>query len=301
MSSPLIEFIGHTVVGALATLTPDLVLGPWRGHRPVDVRRQGTFRAALYPENHAHAHPELCLLVAGRCRFSLEGKSAVLETGDLVVLPAEVRHSESWNRAGESYQLVWWTLHPRDPSFHVTRYSARGGFQLEHRLSLAALPAEARARLEILRQGAQGGGAPEADALREALLTLALTLYRRVLKPGGRSLDTRAQLVQRAIEFVRAEGGRALTLAEVAVAAGVSPNYLTGLFRAETGSPLGKFILAERIGLAQKMLLENDASIKAVAFSLGFSDPFSFSRSFKSVTGQSPRQFQLAGGLGRAT
>jgi ABC-2 type transport system ATP-binding protein len=78
-------------------------------------------------------------------------------------------------------------------------------------------------------------------------------------------------------------------LGDVARAVHVSPNYLTGLFRAETGTPLGKFILAERMALAQVRLGRAGASVKAVALELGFADPFAFSRAFKRATGRSPR------------
>jgi AraC-like DNA-binding protein len=64
---------------------------------------------------------------------------------------------------------------------------------------------------------------------------------------------------------------------------------LTSLFRAETGTPLGRFILMERIALAQLRLRRPDASVKAAALDLGFADPFTFSRAFKRVTGRSPK------------
>ena len=163
-------------------------------------------------------------------------------------------------------------------------------------MSLTALPAEARARLAELRAMAGGAQPPKVDALREAMLTITLALYRRVLETGEEHVDTRAQLVRRAAEFVRENAVRPLTLSDVARAVHVSPNYLTGLFRNESGKPLGQFILAERMQLAQERLRRPAATVKAVAGELGFADPFSFSRAFKRVTGRSPRAWQAAQG-----
>jgi AraC-like DNA-binding protein len=157
-------------------------------------------------------------------------------------------------------------------------------------MDLGLLPAEARERLQTLRRMTAGAQPPAADALREAMLTVALALYRRILDGGEAQLDTRAQLVRRAADFVRAESGRPLALADVARAVHVSPNYLTGLFRKETGTSLGRFILGERIGRAQKELGQAGASVKTVALQLGFADPFTFSRAFKRVTGRSPQE-----------
>lgn len=289
-------FLGRELVTALGALDAARVLGPWRGARPAERRRKMTFAPVLYGEDHAHEHAELCLLLAGRCRFSLAHVGCVLEPGDLVLCPAGTAHAEAYVRPGEGYRLAWWSLHEAEPSLHATRYARRGGFAMEHRMSLAALPAEARGRLARLREMTAGKAVPAPDALREAMLTVTLALYRRVLDGGEAQLDTRAQLVRRAAEYVRAEAARPLTLAEVARAVHVSPNYLTGLFRAETGTPLGRFVLEERIALAQRRLARAGASVKAVALELGFADPFTFSRAFKRVTGRAPRAWLAARG-----
>ena len=285
----LTVFLGRELISALGGLGVAQVLGPWRGARPAERRPRMKFIPALYGEDHAHEHAELCLLLAGRCRFSFERAGCGLQPGDLVICPAGTAHAEAFGRPGVGYRLVWWSLHAGEPSLHATRYSKRGGFEVEHRMSLAALPAEARGRLVALRAMASAARAPDVDALREAMLTVTLALYRRVLDGGEAQHDTRAQLVGRAVDFVRANAARPLALGDVARAVHVSPNYLTGLFRAETGTPLGRFILGERIVLAQQRLGRTGASVKAVALGLGFADPFAFSRAFKRVTGQTPR------------
>ncbi|HND62208.1 MAG TPA: AraC family transcriptional regulator [Opitutaceae bacterium] len=287
-------FLGQDLVVALGRLNADHVLGPWRGTRPPERRRRMKFAPVLYGEDHAHEHSELCLLLEGRCRFSYDHGGSVLEAGDLVVCPARLPHAEAYVRPGGGYRLAWWSLNEAEPRLHVTRYARRGGFRMEHLMDLALLPADARGRLATLREQVAGPRPPPVGVLREALLTLTLALYRRVLDGGEAQLDSRAQLVRGAADFVRAQAGRALTLAEVARAAQVSPNYLTGLFRAETGTSLGRFILAERVALAQRRLRQPGATVKAVALDLGFADPFTFSRAFKRVTGRAPTAWQSA-------
>lgn len=292
----LTHFIGCELITALGRLEPGNVLGPWRRQRPAERRPPKRFAPVLYGEDHAHGHAELCLLLEGRCRFSFEHRGCVLRPGDLVVCPAGTAHAEAYVRPGDAYRLVWWSLSESDPRLHATRYRRRGGFVMEHLMDLRLLPAAVQDRLQVLRRLAAGPVPPGVGVMREAMLTVALALYRRVLDGGEAQLDSRAQLVRRAADFVRAGAGRPLTLAEVARAVHVSPNYLTGLFRKETGSSLGRFILGERIARAQRMLRVAEASVKAVALELGFADPFTFSRAFKRVTGRAPRAWQ-AGGL----
>lgn|GEM_PF-704427 len=285
----LTNFIGSELVTAVGRLTRSRILGPWDGLRPSEIRDRAKFVPALYADEHAHDHAELCLLIDGRCLFSLEQQVAVLEEGDLVVCPAGLSHAEGFAGPRRSYRLAWWSLHPDEPTLHLTRYSREGGFVLDYQMNLAALPSEAQRRLQVLRDLSIKAAPPDLDLVRESLLTLTLALYRRVLDGGEAQFDKRAQLVGRAVKFVRTESHRPLALADVARAVHVSPNYLTALFRAETGMPLGRFILGERIARSQVMLKLPAASVKAVALSLGFADPFTFSRAFKRVTGKAPR------------
>lgn len=284
----LTHFIGSELVTAVGRLKPAQVLGPWRKHTPAESRRRARFVPALYDDDHAHGHAELCLMLEGQCVFSLDHAAAVLRPGDLVVCPAGHPHAEAFVRKSDPYRLVWWSLNADEPTLHVTRYTRRGGFAMDHRMSLATLPAEARQRLATLRDLAAGPAAPDLESMREAMLTLTLALYRRALDGGEKQLDTRAQLVRRAAEFVKSHAREPLTLASVARAVHVSPNYLTGLFRSETGTSLGQFILQERMASAQELLRQPGASVKAVALELGFADPFTFSRAFKRVTGRAP-------------
>ncbi len=289
----LTNFIGCELVTAIGRLDKSHLLGPWRGGRPGEIHGRSKFVPALYDDDHTHEHAELCLLIEGHCLFSLDHVAAVLQPGDLVVCPAGHSHAEAFVRPGESYRLVWWSLHPQEPTLHITRYTRKGGFSLEYQMSLGALPAEGEKRLGVLRTLATQKKAPDLDSVREGMLTLALALYRRVLDGGEAQFDTRGQLVRRAAAFVREHARQPLALAEVARAVHVSPNYLTALFRTETGTSLGRFILAERIALSQTMLQAPDARVKAVALELHFADPFAFSRAFKRVTGQSPRNWLM--------
>lgn len=286
------EFIGQDLVGALSRLDAQNVMGPWRGHHPAELRGGRPFVSAIYGEDHVHGHAELCLLLEGRCRFSLAHEGTVLRAGDLVICPASVPHAEAFVSKGSAYRLVWWSLNTADPSVHVTRYSGRGGFELDHRMSLLALPAEPRRRLERLRDWAGKDERPSLDGLREALLTIALGLFRRALDDGGAGMDTREVVVQRAIKFVRKHSSRALSLADVAQEVHVSPNYLTSLFRSISGKSLGRFIADERMQRASELLATSELSIKEVAARLDFADSYGFSRTFKTFSGQSPTQWR---------
>ena len=74
---------------------------------------------------------------------------------------------------------------------------------------------------------------------------------------GGRGAARRARrdpALRRACELLGDDLARNVTLAEVAAAAGVSRHRLTRLFRAAFGLPPHRFVLAQRIRAARRLL-----------------------------------------------
>lgn len=81
------------------------------------------------------------------------------------------------------------------------------------------------------------------------------------------------------------------SLAELARLCNLSVRQLTRAFRSSRGRSIGDHVAQCRIDNA-KRLLSTSASVKAVAYSLGFASPSSFSFAFRRATGQTPRDFQ---------
>lgn len=77
----------------------------------------------------------------------------------------------------------------------------------------------------------------------------------------------------------------------VARDAGMSVRSLQRHF-SEMGGTFSEFISNIRAGMARNYLDQNTLSITEIAFLLGYSDTASFSRAFKTWTGQTPRQYQ---------
>lgn len=74
----------------------------------------------------------------------------------------------------------------------------------------------------------------------------------------------------------------------------LAQNYLRDLFVKEIGKTPKQFLCYKRIEYAQNLLLiqnQTYMSIKEIAFRSGFSDPYYFSKVFKSVTNLSPKQW----------
>jgi two-component system response regulator YesN len=82
-----------------------------------------------------------------------------------------------------------------------------------------------------------------------------------------------------------------LSLNTIASLFGISPNYLSQLFKKTTGVGFNEYITAKKIALAKIRLMESDLKIYEIAEELGFESAFYFSKVFKKVEGCPPREF----------
>jgi CheY-like chemotaxis protein/AraC-like DNA-binding protein len=80
-----------------------------------------------------------------------------------------------------------------------------------------------------------------------------------------------------------------LNLASLSETFRISSSYLSKLFRQHVGLSFGEFLSSMRIDAAKRLIRESpDMPLKDVAESVGFSDPFYFSRVFKAIAGLPP-------------
>ena len=73
---------------------------------------------------------------------------------------------------------------------------------------------------------------------------------------------------------------------------GVSPSYVSRVFRRYTGMALWDYVNSFRIARARELLEHSDMTVTEIAFAAGFNEPAYFSRMFRKFTGKSPRHFR---------
>jgi AraC-like DNA-binding protein/quercetin dioxygenase-like cupin family protein len=126
-----------------------------------------------------------------------------------------------------------------------------------------------------------------------ATITRQLLLMCRDDATDPGSTDTPAYgTYLRGKEFIERYFLETTTLDAIAKACGVDAPYLCRLFsRFHDESPY-QFLTRLRMEHASRILLESDATVKAVAAELGYKDAFHFSRVFKSVHHVPPSRFR---------
>jgi AraC family transcriptional regulator len=97
----------------------------------------------------------------------------------------------------------------------------------------------------------------------------------------------RLRLIDERLNEIR----QAPTLTELAALCKMSVRQLTRGFRKSRGCSIGEHVARSRLKNAQQ-LLATDQSVKAIAYSLGFASPSSFSYAFRRAVGETPREFR---------
>lgn len=95
--------------------------------------------------------------------------------------------------------------------------------------------------------------------------------------------------VRKAIEWIESSYSQKISVMDIARSVGLDRTYLSGLFKAQFGVSLQTFLLEYRMNRAVELLRNPDLTVSDVSRSVGYTDPFLFSKMFKKVTGQSPR------------
>ena len=87
-------------------------------------------------------------------------------------------------------------------------------------------------------------------------------------------------------------GDEELNLNGLAEQLGVTPNYLSALFRREMGQTFSAYLESCRIEKAQDLLRDVRYKVYEVAAAVGYSDPRHFGKVFKARTGRTPLEYR---------
>jgi len=106
--------------------------------------------------------------------------------------------------------------------------------------------------------------------------------------------------LKRAIDYVEVHLGDAVSLADLAAAAGLTRMHFAAQFRASTGVRPHEYLLRRRIERAQEMLGGTGLSLVQIALAVGFQTQSHFTAVFKRYVGQPPHAWRQAHAEGMA-
>jgi len=128
-----------------------------------------------------------------------------------------------------------------------------------------------------------------ADAVQKAIV-------RRTGKPSDRweeEITTRAgQTAKKALDLLRINYRRSFGVKELAHELRLTPNYLSSVYKKETGMGINRALQTIRLERAKELLDTTDMRIREIAVGVGIDDSNYFARLFKRTYGLSPEDYR---------
>lgn len=231
----------------------------------------------------------LMYTLEGRGFFRGKGHESALPGGSVVLLPEGMPHDYGNALPDTPWTLLWTHFHPWPHWDELLRWtvepSGAGVIHLDDTALLERMESDLRLMHRTALTGHPHRELLAMNALERALLTCAEA---HPARPAGR-LDER---IQAAMDRMHARMAEPLTVEGLAGAVGLSPSRFAHLFKEQTGIPPLRYLEARRVERACDLLARTVRPVGEIAAEVGFPDPFYFSRTFRKVTGHSPRAFR---------
>jgi AraC family transcriptional regulator len=255
--------------------------------------------APLSVDEPAVGHPSLIYHLARPTRVMrrIEGspcEQALIGPRRFCITPGDV--SSQWRHAGRPEILQ---VYVRQSVFDRTIQELYGAdataVTLVPRFAIVdpMLEQLAIAILEALRDGLSEDGL-YVDTIAQMM---AVHLARRHSSranstPARAAVGVSRHAVRRLVEFIEAHLADDLSLDTLSAEAGLSPLYMSRVFKAAVGQPPHRYVLGRRVERAKELLRNTETPIAEVACATGFSSQSHLSNWFNRAVGVSPAAYR---------
>ena len=136
-------------------------------------------------------------------------------------------------------------------------------------------------------------------SVRALLLLFLINLVRHYHYLDAQINVSHEQLhsIQHTLVYIDGHFAEKITLQELSALAGLTPTYFSTLFKEVVGISLWNYISAKRIDKAIRMITDGDCkeNMIDIAAECGFNNTANFNKTFKKVTGITPREYRSGG------
>lgn len=130
-----------------------------------------------------------------------------------------------------------------------------------------------------------------AEALFAELLRVCLQVVQTVHDSQDISKDN--IYFTRCREYIANHLGQKITVGILADTCGLTPNYLSTIFKKASGKTVKEYVMQQKIQVAKQLLLSPDYTTSEIASFLGFASQSHFIDCFKKQVGTTPRRWRM--------
>lgn len=234
----------------------------------------------------AFSQSKFYCITKGTCSLTIDGKSYEAQKGDWFFIPAGTQHSYS-NFPDKPFEKYWMHFDFFPEADILT--------SLPDMPYVVKLPPES----DVLRLFASYFELYESDRLadnmkKKAILFTLLAEYIHLAYPEETphlEVSGDAQ-IDAVVRYIHQHIREPLSIAALAEAFFMHPNYFIRFFKNKTGLTPARYIKMEKMRLARSMLIKTDLPVAKIMEKIGQTDSCSFSKQFKSIYAFSPQEFR---------
>lgn len=139
----------------------------------------------------------------------------------------------------------------------------------------------------------------EAESNKEdkAYITILINAIIAAVRRKGKSIATYKNSVaiataRSAIKYINENFTESITLSDTALFCGVTPQYMSTIFKESTGVGFSEYLTGLRLTYAAELADEADLSVTEICFDCGYSSLSHFLRAFKKRYGLTPGEYK---------
>lgn len=147
----------------------------------------------------------------------------------------------------------------------------------------------------IMRMFELNANTPSNELELQSLIYLFLSRLAKNTKPTDskqRHKVAAEGYLEQSIQFINKYYQNIIKVNDIATYVGVNRSYLTSIFKQKLNISPQEFLLNFRLDKACQLLTHTNLPINEIAKSVGYPDPFAFSKIFKKVYGISPKKYR---------
>ena len=245
--------------------------------------------------HHCHSFFEIYYVDRGNCRFMVENNIYDLRKGDFLLIPPDVLHYTRYlDGPCKKYGIYFRSV---DISPQVSA-AMPGGSSFFQETRIFQLPDAHHYQAELLLDRMLTEEKIE-DSRTEAMLYLQLqelllfcSRNCSFLQDIPANIRTTDRQIVLAARYISDHYMEPISAADIASAAGFSPNYLSKRFREAAGIGVHEYLMFVRLQHAALDLVSTNDSITEIALRSGFSDSNYFKDAFKKKYGTTPSAYR---------
>ncbi len=260
---------------------------------------EADFSTGSNPPYHRHNDYEIYLFIEGNTKLYIEQSCYQMKSGDLAIISPDKLHRSIVSSIDNKYERVVMYVSQNQLNMlsssetdlsECFNASREFGHEIIH-LSKFDMVRYISYVDNVIKNNKREGYGDDLYAL-VSMYKLLLFLNSQYRKGQSRHYpeDIMPELVKGVMEYVESNLTESITLGDISGHLHFNSNYISNVFKKNTGMTIRDYIIDKRIEFAKALLMQGHNVTYACAQS-GFSDYANFIRTFTSRVGMSPKKW----------